>query len=102
MSLSATRLELDPNHHPVIGGVADDGSGDIIGALINVKTGELYTTGAGGLDVPTYDAMTYTATSPTVGTYLYYVGGTGGNLVATVTITYTDATQTVLVSIVRT
>ena len=102
MSLSATRLELDPNHNPVIGGVADDGSGDIIGALINVKTGELYTTGAGGLDVPTYDAMSYTATTNAIDTYQYYMGGLSGSLVATVTVTFTDSTHVTLVSVVRT
>lgn len=49
-----------------------------------------------------YDAVTYTNTSSTVDTYQYYTGGTGGTLVATVTITWTNSTKTVLVSAVRT
>ena len=50
-----------------------------------------------------YDAITYTNTSTTVDTYRYYTGGTGGTLVATVTVTYSDpTTKAVLVSVVRT
>jgi len=49
-----------------------------------------------------YDAITYTATSGTVDTYQYYTGGTGGTLVATLTVTYTDSTHNTLVSSVRT
>lgn len=56
-----------------------------------------------GLVPKVYDSITYTNTSTTVDTYRYYTGGTGGTLVATVTVTYSDpTTKSVLVSVVRT
>lgn len=45
------------------------------------------------------DYVSYTATSPTVDTFVYKTGGSGGTTVATVTVTYTDDTHTVLVSV---
>lgn len=56
----------------------------------------------GGLVPVAYDAITYTATSTSVDTYNYYTGGTGGTLVATLTITYIDSSHNTLVSVVRT
>lgn len=56
----------------------------------------------GGLVPKSYDSIVYTNTSGTVDTYTYYTGGTGGTLVATVTVTWTDSTKTVLTSVVRT
>lgn len=55
-----------------------------------------------GLVPKIYDAITYTSTSATVDTYQYYKGGTSGTLVATLTITWTNSTKTILVSVVRT
>lgn len=55
-----------------------------------------------GLMPKVFDAFTYTATSGTVDTYQYYTGGTGGSLVATLTVTFTAADHLVLVSGVRT
>lgn len=55
-----------------------------------------------GLLPVVYDAVIYTATSSTVDTYEYYTGGTGGTLQATVTVTWTDSSKNVLVSVVRT
>jgi len=56
-----------------------------------------------GLVPEVYDAITYTDTSTTVDTYRYYQGGTGGTLIATLTVTYSDpTTKSILVSAVRT
>lgn len=55
-----------------------------------------------GLVPKVYDALTYTATSATVDTYAYYTGGTGGSLVATLTVTFTAADHATLTSVVRT
>lgn len=49
-----------------------------------------------------WDYMSYTNTPGTVDTYVYKSGGSGGATVATVTVTWTDSTKTVLASVVRT
>lgn len=55
-----------------------------------------------GLVPKVYDSLTYTNTSVIVDTYKYYTSGVSGTLVATLTITWTDSTKTVLTSVVRT
>lgn len=55
-----------------------------------------------GLVPKIYDSLTYTATSSTIDTYAYYQGGTGGSLVATLTVTFTAADHLALTSVVRT
>ena len=40
-----------------------------------------------------FDSITGEETSATVETYRYYTGGTGGTLVATVVVTYSDNTK---------
>lgn len=49
-----------------------------------------------------YDALTGEETSATVETYRYYRGGTGGTLVATVVVTYSNASKNFVNSAVRT
>ena len=49
-----------------------------------------------------YDALTGEETSSTVETYRYYEGGTGGTLLATVVVTYSDDTKCFISSVVRT
>jgi hypothetical protein len=86
-----------------------------IPVAVDPATGALITEGGGGggsatvvgigplgFNSAAYDSLTYTATSSSVDTYKYYAGGTGGTLVATVTITYTDSTHSTLTSAVRT
>lgn len=48
-----------------------------------------------------FDALTGEETSATVETYKYFTGGTGGMLVATVTITYSDSTKCFVLSAVK-
>lgn len=48
-----------------------------------------------------FDAITGEETSPTVETYRYYTGGTGGTLVATVVVTYSDNTKCFVNSVER-
>lgn len=52
-----------------------------------------------GLSIPKFDSMTRTLTSPTEETYSY---SRGGSNVATVVITYTDATLSTLSTVVKT
>ena len=49
-----------------------------------------------------FDAFTGEETSSTVETYRYYSGGTGGTLLATVVVTYSDDTKCFVSSVVRT
>jgi hypothetical protein len=49
-----------------------------------------------------WDYLSYTATNATTDTYVYKSGGSGGTTVATVTVTWTDSTKTVLSTVVRT
>lgn len=48
------------------------------------------------------DAISLTLTSSTVETYKFFNGGTSGNLVCTIVVTYTDSTKSTIVSAVRT
>lgn len=48
-----------------------------------------------------FDAITGEETSTTVETYRYYQGGTGGTLIATVVVTYSDNTKCFVTSAVR-
>lgn len=61
-------------------------------------------TGGSGtlLDGIVFDSFFATFPSSTVEVYEYYQGGLAGTVVATVTITYTDATKTSVLSGVRT
>lgn len=48
-----------------------------------------------------YDYVGYTNSGSTVDTYKFYTGGSGGTLVKTLTITYTDSTKTQISSLAR-
>lgn len=48
-----------------------------------------------------YDALSKENTSATVETFRYYFGGLSGTLVATVVVTYVDATKDDIVSVER-
>lgn len=54
-----------------------------------------------GLGIPIHDAMAYTPAA-TTDTYVYRTGGIAGSIVATVVMSYTDATKAVLTTVVRT
>jgi len=61
------------------------------------------TTGSGSIiDGVVYDAIDVRYPSATTETYEYYSGGIGGDLLATVTVTYTDSTKCDISSVVRT
>lgn len=57
--------------------------------------------GSAGINLPAYDyvAPTFNSTSDV---YVFRLGGIGGNTVATVTLSYTDSTKSVLSSVART
>lgn len=71
-------------------------------ATVDTITNPVTTLEGTGLVPKVYDALTYTNTSATVDTYKYYQSGTGGTLIATLTIIWTDSTKTILTSVVRT
>lgn len=54
-----------------------------------------------GLSIKTFDYISYTSAS-TTDTYVYKTGGSGGTTQATVVITWTDSTKTVLSTVVKT
>ena len=74
------------------------GSGTTISLLKNVATTMAKVP---GLSIPVFD---YTALSPsaTQDVWTFKTGGSGGSLVSTVTINYTDATKAVIVDVART
>lgn len=98
-TLDSNLTEIDGNTVAVNVGNATNGTQRVVLASDQpaVDTNEQT-----GMVPVVYDAITYTATSGTVDTYKYYVGGTGGTQVATLTVTYTDTTHSTLVSSVRT
>lgn len=55
-----------------------------------------------GLSIPEHDYISAAYPTATSEVYTYKTGGSGGTTVATVTVTYTDATKTVLSSVSRT
>jgi hypothetical protein len=74
-----------------------------VGSAVAVDSqGRLLTAGGGSIGLPTWDYMAGTETSATEETYEYYQGGSGGTLVATVLITYTDAGKGFIASIEKT
>lgn len=85
-------LWADPVTHTLL----SSGSGGGGGSATVVGIGPV------GYNSSAYDSVTYTNTSSTVDTYAYYSGGTAGLLKATVTITWTDSTKSVISSVVRT
>jgi hypothetical protein len=54
-----------------------------------------------GMALPTFDYTAQVQTA-TADTWTFYVGGSGGVLVATITINYTDATKAIISNVVRT
>jgi len=54
-----------------------------------------------GMGLPTYDAVQLTQDA-THDYWTFYTGGLGGTLVATITITYTDATKATISTVVKT
>lgn len=89
---SKVTLWADPSTHALVtsGGGGGGGSATVVGI------------GPVGQNQVAYDWIGYTATSATVDTFVYKIGGSGGTTTATVTVTYTDSTHATLVSVART
>lgn len=66
------------------------------------NTDTLNPAASGSLITSAYDYMAYTNTDSTTDTYVYKTGGSSGTTVATVTITYTDATKATVSTVTRT
>lgn len=52
---------------------------------------DVFTTGGAG--IPNWDYLDVQQTSPTVETYVFKIGGSGGTTVRTIVITYTSSTK---------
>jgi hypothetical protein len=66
------------------------------------QEGSLAVSNIGSFVPEAYDALSKSNPLPTVEVYSYYKGGLTGTLVATVTVTYTNAGKDDIVSVVRT
>lgn len=64
-------------------------------------TGNLVRANFGGFNLNVYDYLTLTQAS-TTDTYNFYVGGSGGTLVNTLVITYTDSTKATIANVAKT
>ncbi len=94
---------------PAVGTAAGfiDDSGDMAGASLDASGNLLVAAGAAfpvtsGLSLGPYDYVALVLTSPTVETYTFKSGGAGGTTIATITLTYTDASKAVLSTVVKT
>jgi cellobiose-specific phosphotransferase system component IIC len=68
---------------------------------LDTVSGNLTAMSAGMIPAP-YDYVAYTATSGIIDTYQFYSGGSGGTLVATITIQYTGTDKSQISSVGRT
>ena len=55
-----------------------------------------------GIGLPTYDYLSVTYPTATTEQYQFYSGGSGGTLVATIQIVYTDSTKEFITSVTKT
>ena len=94
-------LEADPVTHAL--GVSISGT-IVTGGLTDtqLRASAVPTIETTGLIPKAYDYLAYTSTNTTTDTYVYKSGGTGGTIVATVTIVYTDSTKSVISTVTRT
>ena len=54
-----------------------------------------------GFNIGIYDYIAATYPSGTQTVYKFYVGGSGGTLIATITINYTDSTQNFILNVTK-
>jgi hypothetical protein len=101
MSALTGRFPRDANRVPAMGGVSSANGVTTFPIEINPTTGRLLVDVAGILAGVTYDYASLAQTS-TIDTWTFKVGGSGGTLVATITITYTDSTKATISTVVRT
>ncbi len=109
----------DQNHVTVISGITNDSDKDITMIRVNPSTLRLLvdaeisggTSGLAteetllkvpGLSIPIYDYVSVDYPTATTEVYTFREGGSGGVVVATVTITYTDASKSDLSTVEKT
>lgn len=69
---------------------------NLLNTLINTEEG------GGGLILAEFDYIAYTNTNSTTDTYVYKFGGSGGSIVATITIVYTDTSKNTISTVTKT
>ncbi len=80
-----------------------DSGGNVIGATSNALDVNIKSGASAAFFIPfDHDYFAYTNTNSTTDTYEYNTGGSGGTLVATVTIVYTDTTKETISTVTRT
>ena len=87
------RAGFDSNNIHTLIGLSSDGSRTPIELYANPSTNALLVQTSGLIGGVNYDYIDYKNTSTTVDTYVYKTGGSGGTIIKTVTITYTDTTK---------
>lgn len=93
-------LSFDPTFETFVTQLAGSPDGSNLYRAKVGSDGSLQT--SSGLIPKAYDYVAYTNTSSTVDTYKFYSGGSGGTLVATLTLSYTDTTKGQISSVART
>lgn len=93
----------DVNRVTTLLGVSNDGSFAPVDIYADPITNRLLVNAvvSGGLSLPTWDYVSNASTS-TSDTYSFKVGGSGGTLVATVAVVYTDSTKGTISTVTRT
>lgn len=65
-------------------------------------TGSAVAVNFGGFNLPVYDYLSLNSSGSTQDIYTFYTGGSGGTLVATLTINYVDSTKAVITNVTKT
>lgn len=87
-------LPHDANDQTVMGGLNSADPTKVEPVNVNPVTGGLLVEGTfGALTIPTHDYGEADYPSATQEVYTFYVGGSGGTLVGTLTVNYTDSTK---------
>lgn len=92
----------DTNRVPTLLGAANDGTLVPVEILADPVTGRLLVnaTISSGLVLPNYDYISNTSTAVS-DTYRFYLGGSGGLLVATIALVYTDSSKATISTVTK-
>ena len=82
------------NQNRFIGGITK--IQDALGVTINPAIE------GGGFSIGTYDYVSLDSSTPGTEIWTFYIGGSGGTLLATITIVYTDSTKSTISTVTQT
>lgn len=98
------RARFDQNNFPSLFGVSSADGQTPVEVYVDPSTHELLTTdsgSSGGSSIPAHDYIGITYPTSTSEVYTYKTGGSGGTIVLTVTVVYTDTSKENLSSVTR-